>query len=194
MYDTALSHVYHLSSQENGANGHGAHPDDLMAKAKVFWYAHVHEGTTNALKGGRLVLGTEDLALFQDALSCSASTTTPPSSPQPSALPFFSTSHYFSLALNVDAVCRQIHSVLTGHSARRQPSEFLNQTWLQDIWQSLERCWDEFEAARVRPLEAGGQPLAADDVDRSISGWQIFIFECRESHDCHSKKSMIAHT
>ena len=184
MYDTALSHVYHLSSQENVPNEHGSYPD-LLAKAKVFWYAHVQEGTTNALKGGRLVLGSEDLALFQDALSCNA-TTTSPSSPQSSAMPFSSASHYFSLALNVDAVCRQIHSVLTGPSARRQ-SNFLNRTWLHDIWQNLEHCWDEFEAARARPLEAGGRPLAADDVDRFVSGWQVFIFECRESYGCHCK-------
>ena len=168
MYDTALSHVYHLSSLVNDPR---AGPD-LLAKAKVFWYVHVHEGTTNALKGGKLVLSTEDLALFQDTLSSTPSS----SSPQTS---LSSASHYLSLALNIDAVCRQIHSVLTGPSARRQPSNFLNQTWLQDIWGNLESCWGEFETARV---EAGGQPLASDDVDCFFSGWQIFIFECRESY------------
>lgn len=187
MYDTTLSHVYHLSSQDNVPNGHGSR-SDLLTKAKVFWYAHIHEGTTNALKGGRLVLNNEDLALFQDALSCSA-TTTSPSSLQTSSITTSPASYYYTLTLNVDAVCRQIHSVLTGHSARKHSSNSLNQNWLQDIWQNLEHCWDDFEAARGRPLEAGGRPLAADDVDRFVSGWQVFIFECRESMIATAKSS-----
>jgi hypothetical protein len=77
-------------------------------------------------------------------------------------------------------MCRRIHAVLTGPKARRSPADSLDENGLRDVWEGLERCWDDFEAVRRTGLGAGGISIGAIDVDRFVSSWQIFIFECRE--------------
>ena len=146
-----------------------------------FWYAHVHEGTTNALRGGRLVLNNDDLIAFQQTLPPHPTTNSTPSSSLPSpvsptfsdhchsatdpvhpraSLAFVVAKHYFSLTLNLSSVCRHIHTVLTGPKARKGPVDHLDEDGLRDAWEGLERCWDEFEVVRRTGIAAGGVSLA----------------------------------
>jgi hypothetical protein len=46
---------------------------------------------------------------------------------------------------------------------------------LQEVWNRLDRCWDEFEGM---PRNMIG--ISAEEVERYVGSWQIFIFECRK--------------
>lgn len=204
MYESTLSQVYALCSLENPSSVHSGQGPyiDALVRARIFWYAHVHEGTTTTLQGGRLVLNNDDLLVFQQTLPPHPnSTLTPPPSSLPSpvsptfsldqhpttvepahsraSLAFVVATHYFSLTLNLSSVCRHIHAVLTGPKARRIHVDSLDEDGLRDVWEGLERCWDEFETVRRTGIGAGGVNFALEDVDRFVSTWQVFIFECR---------------
>ena len=102
---------------------------------------------------------------------------------QRAALTYLVTSQYFSLALDVAQVCRVIHSTLTGPRARRQIESgvAIHKEALVEIWDNLERCWDNFETLRHNPSgvgAAGGDLIRGEDVERFVSGWQVFIFQC----------------
>ncbi|KAG6379104.1 hypothetical protein JVT61DRAFT_11540 [Boletus reticuloceps] len=183
---------------------------DILIRARIFWSAHVHEGITTGLNGGRLVLDDDDLASFQSTLppqycasaahsvtssadsSCSSPRASPPLSPtfpfvtplEPNhpraALAYLVTTQYFSLALAVSKACRAIHSTLTGPRARRQTDAIRGES-VTAIWDALERCWDNFETLRRNASgvgAAGGDLIRGEDVERFVSGWQIFIFGC----------------
>lgn len=215
MYEATLSQVYTLCSSVNQSvlqSGQGSYCDALV-RARVFWYAYVHEGVRTALRGGRLYLDEDDLIAFQSTLppqycasaSGSASTSTsshssptatsPVSSDFPlsslqdprghsrASLSYLLSSHYFSLALAVSGVCRMVHSVLTGPRARRRTDAgvAIREDSLVEIWDGLERCWEDFEALRRGAGgigTVGGGLVRGEDVERFVSGWQVFIFEC----------------
>lgn len=93
------------------------------------------------------------------------------------------TTQYFSLALAVSHACRAIHSTLTGPRARRRTGSGIAvpREAVREIWDSLERCWDNFETLRRNPSgvgATGGDIIRGEDVERFVSGWQIFIFGC----------------
>lgn len=93
------------------------------------------------------------------------------------------TTQYFSLALAVSQTCRAIHSTLTGPRARRRTDSgvAIPKEAVTEIWDNLERCWDNFETLRRNPSgvgAAGGDLIRGEDVERFVSGWQIFIFGC----------------
>ena len=54
MYDTTMSQVYALCSL-NVDSGQGEYVDALV-RARIFWYAHVIDGVTSGLRGGRIAL------------------------------------------------------------------------------------------------------------------------------------------
>lgn len=197
MYESTLSQIYALCSVENPSpvrSGQSPYSDALI-RARIFWYAHVNEGTTNALRGGRLVLNDDDLVAFQQTLpstsprpssslpspvspTCPADTQTSSDATHPDASLFLLMTRYFSLTLNLSSVCRRIHVVLTGPKARQSPVDSLDENGLRDVWEGLERCWDDFEAVRRTGLSAGGISIGTMDIDRFVSSWQVFIFEC----------------
>lgn len=93
------------------------------------------------------------------------------------------TSQYFSLTLAVSQACRAIHSTLTDPRARKRIGSRIAivKEALTEIWDNLERCWDDFETLRRNPPgvgAAGGDLIRGEDVERFVSGWQIFIFGC----------------
>lgn len=99
------------------------------------------------------------------------------------ALAYLVTSQHFSLALEVSQVCRSIHSTLTGQRARRriETGVPIRREAVAEIWDDLERCWDNFETLRRNPSgvgAAGGDLIRGEDIERFVSGWQIFIFHC----------------
>ena len=92
------------------------------------------------------------------------------------------TTHRFDLILRVATVCRRIHSVLTGPGAPTDPGGSINTNAMRTIWDGLGRCWVKFEGARESGLWNAGvdEIFPVQDMDAFVSGWQIFLFECRE--------------
>ena len=58
MYEAALSQVYNLCSLEsaNTVNSGQGEFIDALVRARVFWYAHIIDGVTSGLRGGRIWL------------------------------------------------------------------------------------------------------------------------------------------
>ena len=55
MYDATMSQVYALCSLPTADSGQGEYADALV-RARIFWYAHVFDGVTSGLRGGRISL------------------------------------------------------------------------------------------------------------------------------------------
>ena len=99
------------------------------------------------------------------------------------SLSYLLSSHYFSLALAVSGVCRAVHAVLTGPRARRRTEAgvAIRENSIVEIWDGLEQCWEDFESLRRGAGgigTVGGGLIRGEDVERFVSGWQVFIFEC----------------
>ncbi|KZP23621.1 hypothetical protein FIBSPDRAFT_889455 [Athelia psychrophila] len=181
---------------------------DAMMRARIFLYAHVNEGTINGLKGTRMVLSDDDLVGFYQTLppplpkgngGGESSLPSPVSPSHPSvhhhtgfsnleqnssqqsshaALAYSGTRHYFAPMLNLSDVCRHIHTVLTGPKAHRNREEYFDRDGLRDIWLGLDRSWQEFEQMRTDGIGPSGFSIGSENLDRFVSGWQIYIFEC----------------
>ncbi|KAJ7582617.1 hypothetical protein C8J56DRAFT_864712 [Mycena floridula] len=198
MYESTLSQAHSICTFVPGPTHPLPSSDDSVVRARIFWYAHLQEGITTAMRGGRLVLSEDDLNNFQSTLhsfnvntssglpspvsssfSSNHSDLSGPSSGLPASHPYLHITHLFSIPLRLGAVCRKVHAVLTGIKAVRriEQSSALNvdARGLHDIWERLDRCWEEFEGVRRGGLANGDvDPM----VDRFVSAWQIFIFEC----------------
>lgn len=89
--------------------------------------------------------------------------------------------HYLSLTLSVSKVARAVYDNLTGPRALQFAEDAVpvRDDAIMHIWDSLARSWDDFEALR---REAGGTVdggfIRGEDIERFVSGWQVFIFEC----------------
>ncbi|KAF7972097.1 hypothetical protein HWV62_18914 [Athelia sp. TMB] len=194
MYESTMSQIYALCTLEDPSSvGSGQGPyGDAMIRARIFMYAHVHEATTSALRGTRLVLSDDDLVVFKQTLpqapdngrSPAASLPSPVSpttagnrDPAHSAMAYGRAVHYFTPTLKLGAVCRHIHAVLTGSRAR-QDMDCFDDNGLREIWEGLERSWDDFERVRTKGLGPSGFSIGSENLDRFVSSWQIFIFEC----------------
>lgn len=62
MYEAAVAQVYTLcriADVHTIRSGQGEATNHYV-RARIFWYAHVHEGITTGLKGGRLILCASD--------------------------------------------------------------------------------------------------------------------------------------
>ncbi|KAG1749013.1 uncharacterized protein EDB91DRAFT_1112007 [Suillus paluster] len=217
MYEATLSQIYCLCSLASPSTVHSGQGPycDALVRARVFWYAYVHEGVRTGLRGGRLYFEDDDFNAFQSTLPpqyCASASSSAPSSssasshPSPTAtspvspdfpitslqdprghsrasLSYLLAAHYFSLALAVSAVCRSVHAVLTGPRARRRTDAgvAIREDSLVEIWDGLEQCWEDFESLRRGAGgigTVGGGLVRGEDVERFVSGWQVFIFEC----------------
>lgn len=79
--------------------------------------------------------------------------------------------------------CRAIHSTLTSPRARQriESGGAIHKEAVIEIWDELESCWANFETLRRSPSgvgAAGGDLIRGEDVERFVSGWQVFIFGC----------------
>ncbi|KAA1474871.1 hypothetical protein DENSPDRAFT_782374, partial [Dentipellis sp. KUC8613] len=169
-YETIVSQVFtlcSLASVSSVGSGQGQDVDNLV-RARIFWYAHIVEGVTSGLRGGRLLLSDDDLAAFTKTLP----------DPDGSIMTRTSTSYkfifrYASVPLQLATACRKIHAILTGPKARLQDT--LDEDSLQEVWRVLIKSWDDFDA--LRDLGVVGM-VQQEDTERYIQGWQMFIFEC----------------
>ncbi|KAJ7632193.1 hypothetical protein FB45DRAFT_911775 [Roridomyces roridus] len=168
--------------------------DDTIIRARILWYAFMHEGMTTGMRGGRFVLTDEDIDAFQSTLPAFGFDGSSPNSPTfphvsvPHRLIHPRTSHpqlatalhsymttadAFSIPVHLSAVCRRVYIVLTGTRAARRAQEGggVDAEGMRHVWDGLEQCWEDLEALR--------QPgNLADDLNMFISSWQIFVFEC----------------
>ncbi|TDL27284.1 hypothetical protein BD410DRAFT_762036 [Rickenella mellea] len=170
MYEATINQVYtlcSLASVSSVNSGQGEYIDALV-RARIFWYAHIHEGITTGLRGGRMLLTEDDLLAFQTTLPVIND-----ASLNPSAVNFSFAYRYAKAPLNLSSTCRQVHAALTGPKARQKDE--IDEDRLTKAWDALERSWEEFES--LRTLGTAGV-IRSDDVDRFVNGWQILIFEC----------------
>ena len=58
MYESTVNQVYTLCSlaSVSSVNSGQGEAIDALVRARIFWYAHVHEGITTGLRGGRMLL------------------------------------------------------------------------------------------------------------------------------------------
>ncbi len=58
MYETTLSQIYNLCSlaPSTSLNNRQGEFIDALVKARIFWYGHIIDGVTSALRGGRILL------------------------------------------------------------------------------------------------------------------------------------------
>jgi len=80
---------------------------------------------------------------------------------------------YATIPIRIASVCREIHAALTGPKARQSPG--IDEGKLHRAWETLDQCWKDFDG--LRQLGTDGF-LQAEDIERFIDGWQIFVFEC----------------
>ncbi|KAG7531622.1 hypothetical protein FFLO_04206 [Filobasidium floriforme] len=181
MYECAVAQVFALCSLSSlGYDGiqHHLGPEGDIIRVRLYWYTFVHEGITSGLKGGRLVLDEDDLENFQASLPQGWALVT-----RSSAIK--SVAKLATAPIRLAVACRLIHKALTGPKARKR--ERVDKRLMNDAWEALESCWEEFEAIRAEPP---GTFLQKDDIIRFADGWRIFMFEAhnviRESleHRC----------
>ncbi|KAF9483839.1 hypothetical protein BDN70DRAFT_798935 [Pholiota conissans] len=200
--DSALSQVQALCvmSSTNALSF-----EDAAIRARLFWYAYTQEGMTIGLRGGRFVLNGDDFDSFQRTLPPNAhfdidrgGLSSPSPDPAPNMAPYHipelgsfggrdSSTHktymhlwHSSLApLDLNKICRKIHNVLTGLKATRRAEDhgLIDAHGMREIWQDLDRAWQELENRKRAPMEPDNF-LARLEFNQYISAWQIFIFEC----------------
>ncbi|KAJ3741826.1 hypothetical protein DFH05DRAFT_1558769 [Lentinula detonsa] len=220
MHEASLSQAHSLCSLLSGSpssipsfsSGSSGSSDEALARTRIFWYAHMQEGLTTGLRGGRFVLNEDDMDVFQStlppfrttplhglseagyasniSLPSPTSPTFPPGaslhslrdgSPYSGAHPYLQVTHLFSIPLHLSSVCRKIHAILTGAKAahKAEVSGRIDAEGMREIWDGLDRCWEEFEAIRRGTSASAGGSMDVDiQTERFVSCWQIFIFEC----------------
>ncbi|KAF5387044.1 hypothetical protein D9615_001651 [Tricholomella constricta] len=218
MYEATLSQTQALCTLSASSTGPSASmassssdtTDDALVRARIFWYAHMQEGISTGMRGGRLVLDTDDFETFQHTLpsyvfgtdantSINASPSPPDSirpmsghgmlpqssNPQRSAL---NISQLFSLPLQLSAICRKVHAVLTGPKATRRADEhgLIDAHGMREIWDDLDHCWKDFDALR----RSGSSTQESVKFEQYVSAWQIYIFECHNVIRESLKQSM----
>lgn len=132
----------------------------------------------------RLTLGlidsdNDDLTSFEASLPAAFTTSFSAQALQKSPFALTYTYRYATAPIRCSSACRQINAALTGAKARAR--EGVDEKGLREAWEALEVCWEEFE--ELRCLGPAGI-ITNEDTDRFVSGWQIFLFECREYSLC----------
>ncbi|EMD38493.1 hypothetical protein CERSUDRAFT_113664 [Gelatoporia subvermispora B] len=166
MYEAIISQVRALCSLAPSVkSGQGEYVDALV-RARIYWYAHVVDGISSGLRGGRLQLTESDLSAFEATLPALGD-------PSGESASYAFTYRYATIPIRIASICRQVHTALTGPKARHGSD--IDEERLHDAWDALDQCWKDFDGLR----QFGTSPMVqAEDMERFIDGWQIFIFEC----------------
>ncbi|KAI0341856.1 hypothetical protein BDW22DRAFT_1358742 [Trametopsis cervina] len=168
MYEATLSQAYNICGLTPRATintGQGEYIDAL-ARARLFWYAHITDGVTSGLRGGRILLTDYDLSTFEETLPGRADGS------RASDIYWF-TSQCISIPGRISSVCRTINAALTGPMARR--TDRVKEDVLKKAWAGLAKCWTDLDS--LRSADPGGI-IDRENLHRFVHGWQIFIFEC----------------
>jgi len=83
---------------------------------------------------------------------------------------FFSTSQLFSVPLQLSAVCRKVHAVLTGPKATRRAEEhgLIDAHGMREIWEDLDHCWKQFDTMR-----SGSGEQESLHLEQFVSAWKV---------------------
>lgn len=78
----------------------------------------------------------------------------------------------FSIPLMLGNICRKVHAVLTGPKATRRAEDhgLIDAHGMRDIWEDLDRCWEEFDTFRKAGLNDTGL-----DIELYVGGWQVRV-------------------
>lgn len=192
MYEAAIQQVYTLC-QHDGIVTNGS-PDiraaTTLMRARIFWYAYVHEGLTTGLRGGRLLLGRFSRLCLIDILEFFADGPLPYQDDddlkafqkqlpklirgadlQALARTNISMSHAYQYAtapIRLANACRLVHAAVTGPKARR--ARFVDEKKLNAAWESLAQSWEEFES--LRTMQRAGV-VGSEESIRFVDGWQV---------------------
>ncbi|KAF9049374.1 hypothetical protein BDZ89DRAFT_1057737 [Hymenopellis radicata] len=176
MQEATLLQARCLCMLSPSSNPSPADSDEALIRARIFWYAHLQEGITAGLRGGRLILTEDDLEAFQGTLPpYNFNITSIPSSDSPyltTAHPYLQVTHLFSIPLHLSAVCRKTHTILTSAKALRKAEEGggVDGEGIRELWDGLQRCWEEFESVK----KPGGIDSEVDgQIERFASAWQV---------------------
>ncbi|KZV93353.1 hypothetical protein EXIGLDRAFT_768129 [Exidia glandulosa HHB12029] len=176
IYEAAVAQVYTLCriADVHTIRGGGDDSTKHHVRARIFWYAHVHEGITTGLKGGRLILQQEDIDAFNKedkhvnpanahALVMGASTS--------DRFAF----RFATIPIRIAAACRKIHAALTGPRAKGKTD--VDRGKLNDAWEALDTSYEELDTIirEIPPTEL----RSVEDISRFAHGWKIFIYECQ---------------
>ncbi|KAJ7074266.1 hypothetical protein C8F01DRAFT_1272899 [Mycena amicta] len=176
--------------------------DDSIVRARILWYAYMHEGITTGMRGGRFILADDDIQSFQSTIPTfgfNLSSNSPLPSPVSPSFPptslaiphclihpqsshpqlgsalhaYMKTADSFSVPLQLSAVCRRVYAVLTGSRAARRAQEGGG----IDA-EGMRNVWDGLEQCWEEFEAMRCRSDLAEDSHMFISAWQIYIFEC----------------
>ncbi|KAJ3565842.1 hypothetical protein NP233_g7386 [Leucocoprinus birnbaumii] len=187
--EATLSQVLALCMSNSQPSGHGTflnEYNDMLLRARIFWYAHTQEGLATGMSGGRFVLHNDDLDAFQRLI--------PPfttesqqilhqqyheRSPLSLAKSFDELTQMTRIPLRINSVCRRVHEVLTGAKAARCAEEhgLIEANGMREIWHDLDRFWCELDAVKETILQDDDATRRAY-LEQYACCWQLFIFEC----------------
>ncbi|EJD44127.1 hypothetical protein AURDEDRAFT_185160 [Auricularia subglabra TFB-10046 SS5] len=192
MYEAAVSQVYTLcriADVHSVRSGQGQVTDNFV-RARIFWYAHVHEGITTGLKGGRLILQQEDIDAFgKDVPGLGNNRALVDAAGASDQFAY----RFATVPVRIAAACRKIHTALTGPRARGQIE--VDRQKLEDAWEALDTSYEELDEL-LRTIPPDNTRYKAEDISRFVHGWkasggtlnrfaftrplqQIFIYECQ---------------
>ncbi|PVF98575.1 hypothetical protein CPB86DRAFT_814609 [Serendipita vermifera] len=170
IYEAAVQQVYTLCQHDGVTTGLSAETRaaNALVRARIFWYAHVHEGLTTGLRGGRLLMDDDDLATFHRELPAPPTFMANNMGVQPSNMTYSLAFQYATAPIRLASACRKVHAALTGPKARA--ARRLDGKKLEETWEALALCWEEFES--LRPIQRSDH-IRSEDTTRFI-----FLFEC----------------
>lgn len=89
---------------------------------------------------------------------------------QPSNVTYSLAFQYATAPIRLASACRKVHAALTGPKARA--AKRLDGTKLEETWEALARCWEEFEG--LRSIQRRDY-INNEDTVRFVDGWQVGI-------------------
>nr|GAT59651.1 predicted protein [Mycena chlorophos] len=207
MYEATLNQAAACSLSGGASLSLNSFPhasDDSIVRARILWYAYMHEGITTGMRGGRFILADDDIHSFQStipAFGFNLGTSSPLPSP---VSPSFSPN---SLALSIphrlihpQSSHPQLGSALHAYMATAesfsvplQLSAVCRRVYVvltgpraaqraQDGGgvdaEGMRNIWDGLEQCWEDFEALRCRPDLAEDSHMFISTWQIYIFEC----------------
>ncbi|KAJ7261330.1 hypothetical protein B0H12DRAFT_1013547 [Mycena haematopus] len=179
--------------------------DDTIIRARILWYAHMHEGMTTGMRGGRFVLSDDDIDAFQNSIPAFSFNNNSPH-PSPISSSFLQgaghgpgltipqrlihpQSSHPQLATPIHAYVNTADSFaipLHLSAVCRRVYVVLTGTRASRRAQEgggvdaegMRNVWDGLEQCWEDFAALRCRPNLPDDFHMFISAWQLYIFEC----------------
>ncbi|KAJ6500500.1 hypothetical protein C8R45DRAFT_71511 [Mycena sanguinolenta] len=207
MYEATLAQAASCVSPATPPSMHSTPhaSDDTIIRARILWYAHMHEGMTTGMRGGRFVLSDDDIDAFQNTIPAFGfNNNSPHASPiSPSFLQGAGRGSGLTIPqrlIHPQSPHPQLATPL--HAYLNTADSFAIPLHLSEVCRRVYVVLTGMRAAR-RAQEGGGidaegmrnvwdgleqcwedfetlrcRPNIPDDFHMFISAWQLYIFEC----------------